>query len=131
MEEKLVSAETAKLAKEKGFLAGSRSYYDLVSEMVFFNNGAIYINGLDSELIEVPTQSLLQKWLREKHDIHLNVEFYPNKTEKQYAIYGDMKLHGSNWTWLDHSNDVCHNTYEEALEVGLKEALKLIENELR
>lgn len=71
-----------------------------------------------------PTQSLLQKWLREKHKIHISI--YPIKN------YWQMDLRCCDLEKLCHISFVdCNNefkTYEEALEQGLKETLTLIKN---
>ncbi|WP_394749599.1 hypothetical protein [Spongiimicrobium salis] len=70
MKEQLISFETAKLAKEKGF-----------NEVVIDNYGpmeSILWKGQhkNSELryleYSAPTQSSLQKWLRDKHGINAN-----------------------------------------------------------
>ena len=66
MKEQLISFSTAKLAKEKGF-----DNYDVAN---YYREGINYAlnNSGTSTIKEVgnypaPTQSLLQKWLREKH----------------------------------------------------------------
>ena len=84
------------------------------------------------ETFSAPTQSLLQKWLREKHNYAVCVDF-PNNT-------GEKKHQGINYAgyscfiwWLfggDAYKKIWLNlqskTYEDALEKGLQEALKLI-----
>ena len=65
-----------------------------------------------------PTQSLLQKWLREKHDIHITITSISQESW-QYHIQKPKDKLGDNYE-EDFEN------YEEALEVGLQEALKLI-----
>jgi hypothetical protein len=107
MKEELITFETAKLAKEKGF--------DL--------------NGHTNDEVS-PTQSLLQKWLREVHKINVESNYLPNipgyrclfvpmtdkiSMEEKYKLFS--KYYGRN----------THDSYEEALEEGLQEALKLIE----
>jgi len=112
MQEQLISYQVAKLAKEKGFNISGENIYEnkeLLCEVEFknWNNGTL--------CLLAPTQSLLQKWLREIHNIFItvNINLY-------CAIF--------------HNNDFYmvtdeYNSYEEALEFGLFEALKLIENE--
>ena len=64
----------------------------------------------------------LQKWLREKHNIHISI-WYNNLTEKWRVDYIiDILLDEEYYCDKDREQ----NTYEEALEEGLKEALKLI-----
>lgn len=59
----------------------------------------------------------LQKWLREVHNIIISINF--NHDIKQYCnSIEDTYYYEFYYDW--------YNTYEEALEVGLQEALKLI-----
>ena len=99
MEDTLINFETAKLAKEKGF-------------------DFIYI--IDNELTNhsLITQSLLQKWLREVHNIHITVTSISQESW-QYHIQKPKDKLGDNYN-EDYEN------YEEALEDGLQESLKLI-----
>ncbi len=59
----------------------------------------------------------LQKWLREKHNIIISVMFELNTYEIYIDNGYDVGSFGLNKVW---------KTYEEALEAGLFEALKLI-----
>lgn len=123
MEEQLISFETAKLARERGFNEECYAYYDLDGEIdsIFTNdNSFVYpLNNFHNwgiDYFNAPTQSLLQKWLREIHNIHIELQY--GKINKYY--------------YLIFKNDLCEFssvislTYEEALEIGLQETLKLI-----
>jgi hypothetical protein len=70
------------------------------------------------ETYSAPTQSLLQKWLREKHDIIVNV--YPHYESLGVRDGWFVRIEGKDAIWKKFSN------YEEALETSLKEALLLI-----
>ena len=112
MEEQLISFETAKLAKEKGFNWKNIEILEVKSKSAF----------LDST-----TQSLLQKWLREVHKINI---FISSKTIENKTIFIP---HGrtipdtiKNNLIVDIIQYCTNNTYEEALEIALFEALKLI-----
>ena len=72
MEEQLISFETAKLAKEKGFTY-AYEFYDKEGNIVDFGIVGGWTDCHD-ENYAAPTQSLLQKWLREKHDIHFEIK---------------------------------------------------------
>ena len=131
MKEQLISFETAKLAKEKGFNIPCKYFYK-----------EKYINAIEYEVVHdghleanwnenfkyspaecsAPTQSLLQKWLREKHHLIIIIayQYEHDSTPYSYWIYKENNSLPIN-QWV---NDL--NTYEEALEVGLQEALKLI-----
>jgi len=107
MEEQLVSFETAKLAKEKGFNVKCRKKY--TTRLFPFLNPKY----------GAPTQSLLQKWLRDEHDIWVLVDFAYDTSELAACVQkGNRQLLVDGFTMVE--------SYEEALEKGLQEALKLI-----
>ena len=119
MEDTLINYETAKLAKEKGF-------------------DFIYI--IDNELTNhsLITQSLLQKWLREVHNCFIDIlphrdgdsknKQWKSKKDVFWSVevdyYGkDFEINlTNNADFTQHFN----KSYEEALEIGLYQALKLI-----
>jgi hypothetical protein len=110
MEEQLVSYNVAKLAKEKGFDEYGPEFYDCGEQHShlgdYFKNSILN----DENFVVAPTQSLLQKWLRETHNINLWC-YIPNLTGY----------------WANNlENKAKYNTYEEALEKGLLETLYLI-----
>ncbi len=150
MKEELVTFQVAKLAKEKGFnilthsyyfedgefkensLTGTNGYY---GEDYEFNLEEFYENWNDKwltkksgdrcfgckksrgyfETFSAPTQSLLQRWLREVHNI--NVYCMPCENDyKEGQWFNNIASHNPSFT----------GTYEEALERGLYEALKII-----
>ncbi len=157
MEEQLISFKTALLAKEKGF-SNSKSIgkticikYDKYESIIdgectcsikskYHNNKLLTLNsrgnynkpnyGDFSEMtlvLEFPTQSLLQKWIRETHKIYVTAlpsytDDSDNKKHYFELFYGKtLRLFGDKYSYFP--------TYEEALEVGLFEALNLIKNE--
>ena len=111
LKEELISFDTSKLAKEKGF--------NISTKFTFKSNGkkyeGTYFSG-QPDIYYRPTQSLLQKWLREIHKIDVNV--LPYSTRKKYW---EVVVEGAGYTWSG------YETYEEALEEGLQHALKLIQ----
>lgn len=127
MKEQLITFETAKLAKQKGFEFLVEPYprtelmFDGVGQTIIGSNANI----VHPSFYLKPTQSLLQKWLREKHNI---------------IVTSDCAIEGEWWYQLKHSPTEMiriykstgllgdSKTYEEALEKGLIEALKLIKN---
>lgn len=98
MENQLISFETAKLAKEKGFREFCCYAYTNDGKYMYGNEIGFYWKSYTIS----PTQSLLQRWLREKHNIFM----------KNINVYKLEDLYGK--------------TYEEVLEVDLQEALLLI-----
>lgn len=110
MKEILISVKTAKLAKEK-------KYSDFDCKQ-YSKDGTTPITGYVYNGISAPTQSLLQKWLREKHEIHIAIMpcILPNNTIHYYIFKGKLK-----WNWNE-----LFDSYEEALEEALYQALLLI-----
>ena len=116
MQNEIITFETAKLANEKEFNISQDSGYELNGK--YFDNSQDYDGckfGYCKEIYLAPTQSLLQRWLREKHNIYVEV-IICNLLDKIYeyevSTIGSHKL-GSDF-----------KTYEQALEEGLYEALK-------
>tara|TARA_R110001632_G_scaffold40980_1_gene102808 strand:+ start:1467 stop:1871 length:405 start_codon:yes stop_codon:yes gene_type:complete len=134
MKEQLITFDTAKLAKEKGFENKTphklrRDYYNHLGEI----NGDVteYIKayvankGLEKyNTIDAPSQSLLQKWLREEHKINVESNYLPN-IQKYSCLYIPMRGKAC-ISDRKYVSKLKFDTYEEALEEGLQEALKLI-----
>lgn len=112
MTEELITLETAKLLKEKGFQ--QRKYLINVSTLHHCY-----------KYLSVPPQSVAQKWLRETKNLH--IEIYRNA-----CGYGYVIVKANNGTWMEDDDAKGPNdggnwdTYEEALEAGIFEALKLV-----
>lgn len=128
MEETIISFQVAKLAKEKGFDENCYQSYNVydgeLSRFPLLENmgGEPITNPLEykwknslihKSVITAPTQSLLQKWLREVHNI--NVYCVPTEID-------ETKWYNN----IASSYKVYTGTYEEALEEGLYQALLLI-----
>lgn len=134
MEDQLVTFKTAKLAKEKGFNLKVRySYGHAINSHIAYPNEDFAVScdfnspniGRNWEHLDsAPTQSLLQRWLREKHDIIVTVTSY-NDDELQQVLW-ENEIENIKDDWNIFSDYTFHHTYEEALEAGLQEGLKLI-----
>ena len=137
MKEQLISFETAKLAKEKGFKTLGMFYYHSNSDKVnkgTWDDGELNWNGIPYDGMSVetwaaPTQSLLQKWLRELHNTHVTIMYFSANADltpgDDYQPMIDI-IRPVHRAILEDLGDF--RTYEEALEKGLQEALKLINN---
>lgn len=139
MKEQLITFNTAKLAKEKRLC-----YY--------FNKGTEYVNAfysIDKITFEEtefqqedciiedryfrPTQGLLQKWLREIHRINVESNWLPN-IQKYRCLFKPMDIKPKDFNSCSeyyklnnkYYGTTNYNTYEEALEDGLYNALLLI-----
>lgn len=128
MKDTYIKFETAKLAKEKGIIVGE------YGTSHFFENGGTarqirypgdegigdYIDEENGYLR--PTQSQLQTWLRDKHNIQVYVYSATVNMAKKYRDY----VAYVNLRAINDARDEQYQTYEEALEVALLEGLKLI-----
>lgn len=142
MKDQLISFDTAALAKEKGFNESTAAnYWKLAKDKG--NNDKIFLACDHVELediiridegrehnvyhvLRVPTQSLLQKWLREKYLIHVYTKYIPYDS-KPWSIYIDSLSSQNNGMQLA-IIPLIFQSYEEAIECGLYEALKLCGN---
>jgi len=124
MKEEVISFETAKLAKEKGFNENSKGYYNKEGEFIeaALPQGSKFNVG-DDNVFSAPTQSLLQKWLRE--ELKLSVETVFNGSESFYWIIREMYPLGKEFSsvWDERFG---WSTYEEAMDAALLKALNLI-----
>lgn len=146
MEEQLIGLETAKLAKEKDFEQNKSAYfytevYGLCSlgqdgETLLIEKHpkvnafkVIYdVNGEfeHGDWYNTPTQSFVQKWLREKHNIIITI-LLDRTTTPKYAVEIFKYIDGYQYKNMATMNTIfLFRTHEEALEVALYEALKAI-----
>ena len=127
MNDVLISFETAKLAKEKGFYQKDIDDHYLSNGQLSTNPYLDSING--KSFGSAPTQSLLQKWLREKGIII--VPLYGYNDNPNWSVHVEVV------EWMvENKNSVLisgidfepglYETYEDALEKGLQEGLKLV-----
>ena len=119
MKDTRIIFETAKLAKEKGFTQNPYKIPYSYRYEFTDNTGCVLSYSLfnpSSNICTAPSQSILAKWLREKHNIHL-------------IAYKNINIDGYDWCFITTdgiTNINSYKTYEEAYEIGLQEALKLI-----
>ena len=129
MKEQLINYDTAILAKAKGFDVPVR--YGVYGKQMkltthYFKHHQEDINWnvstkqqMHSNATSVPTQSLLQRWLREVHLYHI----YPKQDYQNNWFY---KIIGVDHEIFSLTSYLAYKTYEEALEKALQEALNLI-----
>ena len=156
--EQLVEFNIAEIAKKKGFNYSTiyawyhtpkhRIKYEKFGEICLRTNGNPFGDYFEGQnwnqykkhtkiICSAPTQSLLQKWLREIHNIEVDVMRY---------TYSGGEYQGKCYMWVIDKYDSNYNpetedpwiletrqsqgydfkVYEEALEFGLQEGLKLI-----
>lgn len=126
-----ITLKTAILAREKGFAEKTSKYviaysegdytYGTCNKETNFNEqgGSSY----GDKIYSVPTQALLQEWLREKHKIHIAVDGLYRKNVMVAYTY-DICQQGKNpYTEGIHSVQT-FPTYKEAMEDALQAALR-------
>jgi hypothetical protein len=149
-----VTFKTAKLAKEKGFSVGTHGclvHYktsqthpedgnsgpfgwekgEITSDSSFIINGREDLGDYSNEnydCYELPTQSLLQKWLREVHNKHIFIGSRTLDSGKTIYIPQGRTIPDTikNGFVVDFIVYKTFEKYEDALEYALQEALKLI-----
>lgn len=127
MKEQLITFETALLSKENGFIHveancfGDNMCYQLPEGELI---NAIKGNTVSGYIL-APTQSLLQKWLRESFEIIVSVLPYSTTSKSGRFPSFIWMIHGETASTLTHDP---FSTYEEALEKGLITALKYLNN---
>lgn len=129
MTEEFVTLETAKLLKEKGFKEDVFTFYEVdcvEGDMILSETYDESENFNEkNDCLSAPTQSLAQKWLRETKNIHICV--YNCACGYGYEISkADNGTHITSSVYEGPNDDGKWDIYEEALEAGLQEALKLI-----
>lgn len=152
--EQFVKLETANLAKQAGFDWECPTFYtetfdytnqESTGEFEFRRDDNLrYRNPNDDrnsfvnhkgtlleykfDMYSAPTQSVLQRWLREVKNIQLWVEFHNQRSDVKdgwIAFYG---FYSSTILEIDYTS--IYTTYEDALEVGLQECLTLLNKNL-
>jgi hypothetical protein len=135
----IIKFKTSKLAYKNGFTRDTPGYSKISLRAGYYTkrgelNGDVtayireYIKRssdekprLKHELYPAPTQSVLQKWLREEHNISVIVDF---KLKKHPVLQYSPKTYDVK-NYHIHGGEL-YETYEEALEKGLQKGLKLI-----
>lgn len=132
MKEQLISFETAKLAKEKGF-------DEIVTHLYTVSDKRLvdmpHMNSQSIKGYSAPTQSLLQKWLRDEHHLWVEITLWGDGVGTQCLIKkadpSEKENDGSRVVIMEKMIDLGIYTsltfnYEQTLEAGLQEALKLL-----
>jgi hypothetical protein len=134
--EEICTYEVCKFAKEKGFNVPTRTVkvekIKATEKEVWDEEECRYITQWETRSLRIPTQSLLQRWLREEKGVVIEVIAYPTCSNNKKNCYW--------WSIKKNSDGICYqyeecsdilygfgfafDTYELALEDALKYALK-------
>jgi hypothetical protein len=157
MEEQLITFKTAKLAKEMGFNVKTHFYYsknrysknfelhegfddDYWGENNYYDWNTLGepYKPFSKECYSAPTQALLGKWLRDVHNINVESNFLPN-IQKYRCLYKPQHIKTKDCKTKEEFKSVMdkyisttrHETHEEALEEGLLNGLKVLQEETK
>lgn len=137
MKEKRITTRTAILAMENGFKInnGEGWFYKSNGREIWTNNKG-GISGKQKTYSKC-SQTLLQKWLRDKHKIHLRVMEHGDGVHYWCCMVDLVNDPNENLTnrlsykYYKENEGAKYKNFEQALEVGLYDALKFIQNERR
>ncbi len=140
--EDYVSFETAKLLKEKGFDGICHKVWESHGDSTTLVEAAWFVEGetvVNRELVDTaakryaeeynpnytvdgylaPTLQMAMKWLRETHNMHIEVKYFFEPRIYKYTItYTPIALDNIS------SHPQCFNTYEESCEAAIKYCLE-------
>lgn len=112
MKDEFVTLETAEMLRDKSF-----PQTDFKINISTLHQCYLYLS--------IPTQSIAQKWLREAKNIHICI--YNCACGYGYEISkADNGTHIASSTYKGTNDGGKWDAYEEVLEAGIQEALKLI-----
>ena len=125
--EEICTYEVAKLAKERGFPQDVFGTCEMKSSC-YLEDGRYYKDGCIYPIenaYTAPTQSLLQRWLREEKDIHISIDYQQGVDEAcpsyDYSVY---RWPINTEAFVQEAWKDGYTTYELALEDALAYSLK-------
>ena len=137
IKEDYVSFEVAQLLKDKGFDGDTSSCYILEDSTHHIMSDKVvqseYYESQDSNehghLIQAPTHQMAMKWLREVHNIHIELNWDKGNQLYSFQIWkpGKFRPEISSldlWKIYKDDNYLGEWIYEEAAEAGIKYCLK-------
>lgn len=127
--EDYVSLEVAKLLKEKGYDEYCEAYYHLYWMGEFTEEESFEIspsknfkNSNNVYRVGAPTLYEAQKWLRNIHGIYIDILYYNG----DYYMYDILTIPKHDLIGLSDRPYIQYKSYEEALNAGILEALKIL-----
>lgn len=128
MTEEFVTLETAKLLKSAGFKEDVFIFYETEcegSDFELFKSYKAQNYNANVSSFSATTLFIAQKWLRETKNLHISI--IRNACGYGYDICkADNGTHITDGIFKGPNDGGQWDTYEEALEVGIQESLKLI-----
>ena len=115
-----VSLEVAKLLKEAGFDWECKTYYDISlyrDEIIIEGEFHDYNFTTGNIIFSAPTLEIAQRWLREKWDLIITIEYNYHENAFICKVYSKAECLSILFDFP---------VYEEAQEAGIKKALEII-----
>lgn len=117
--EDYVSFETAKLLKEKGFDEPIQYFYKFDSKELY--RGTVFTNTqIGYKFYNAPTLQMAMKWLREVHNIHIDI---CSNLDVAHWIYQVFVI-TPRTTHNSHVDKILYTSYEQAAEAGINYCLE-------
>jgi hypothetical protein len=139
MKEQFVTYPIAKQLKKLGFDNDCFAYFNKDGKLVAVNkwdrNFGFHvisnkdITDLTSEIILAPLWQQVQRWLREKHNLHVDIQNVNNPTYGKW-MYEINKLPAGILVLWNVNSSPNFDTYEEALEASILITIELILNKI-
>ncbi len=150
---RIITLETAKLLKEKGFDIMVKGHYteykvtqidpeypegggpfgmtkgEVDYDNIFMINGNRKYGDFSCDSYDcysAPTQTIVYRWLREVHKFHVKIEDWEGEKWVYEIKDFDRRISALELKKLGTDEKLEFDTYEEALEMGLQQALKLL-----
>lgn len=119
IKEDYVSFETAKLLKDKGFNYPCRAVYSPKGTVKHYLKEAVFVHNLKGHKKLCPTLQMAMRWLREVHNLHIDVD--PSEGDWNPTV-----LELEDWSCVVKPGDEIpiQDSYEEACEVAIKYTLE-------
>lgn len=122
--EQYVSFETAKMLKDKGFdeciytCYSVEDYPQFMTMIDFVVQDEVYERiGKDCHIIQAPTQQMAMRWLREQHNLHIDIDISDGD-------WNPCVIELENWSVVsEYDTEKTQDTYEDAVEYALKYCL--------
>ena len=123
IEEDYVSFETAKLLKEKGFNEPCYTCY-MVNEISHYDYCLTNFEAIE-DVVTAPTLQMAMKWLREVHNIHIELNWDKGNQLYSFQIWKSGKFQPEIssldlWRIYKDGNYPGEWKYEEACEAAIK-----------
>lgn len=123
--EEICTYEVCKLAKGKGFPL--RKVIKQDGRAFFYELPQSHPDWANCDAWYIPTQNLLQRWLREEKNIVVVVDWFSIERKYYWSVF-DTTKDDMFASFIPPSRSMSrYDTWEQALESGLKYALKKLE----